>query len=346
MSAPAPPPSRPGTVLRTLVDRRGRLLISAATAWLCCTASLDRLALGGQPPITAVAFAPDGNSVVAASQRGLLVLDWPGLTPRASLDSTAPNPHALAFSPSGDRLAVGGGSPALEGIIEIRSWPGGERLIACSEQDDSILDLAWVDDRTIASASLDHSIVLLDVESGAATSRLEGHSRGVSALALLPDEGMLVSVGLDQSLRVWDLDAEELIDSLDQHTQPIHAVRPLPGGDGPPLVATASDDRTVRFWQPTIGRMVRFCRLESPALSLDWLPDGSRAVVGCVDGRVRLIDPKTVEVTSNLPAIDGWAYAIAVHPSRDELVVGGPEGQLRRIELGTRGSEDGQRRTE
>ncbi|QDV37634.1 WD40 repeat domain-containing protein [Tautonia plasticadhaerens] len=331
---PHPPTAdraRPGQ--RTAGDRPGRLLIAALASLLGCVAVAARPVLGEEPPITALAFSPDGSAVVAASQRGLLVLDWPGLTERATFETASPNPHALAFSPSGNRLAVGGGSPASEGTVEIRAWPGLESLLGASCHDDSVLDLAWRDGRTIVAASLDRSIVLLDVDSGAVVCRLEGHSRGVSSLATLPDEGTLVSVGLDRSLRVWNLDSGGLIHSLDQHTGPVHSVEPRPGGVDPALVATASDDRTDRFWQPSIGRMVRTCRLDSPALDLCWLPDGSRVAACCVDGHVRLIDPTTVEVISDIPALDGWAYAIAVHPTGDGLVVGGPDGRILRIDL-------------
>ena len=31
-------------------------------------------------------------------------------------------------------------------------------------------------------------------------------------------------------------------------------------------------------------------------------------------------------------AMDGWAYAIAIHPSDDSLIVGGVDGQLRKID--------------
>ena len=48
---------------------------------------------------------------------------------------------------------------------------------------------------------------------------------------------------------------------------------------------------------------------------------------------VRLIDPDTVEVTQKIPAVEGWAYALGVHPTDGSLLVGGREGQLKRIVL-------------
>ena len=80
------------------------------------------------PPITSLAFSPDGKSVVACSQAGLHVYDFPTLSLQRTIEVSAHNIHDLAFSPNGDQLAVGGGNPATEGIIEIFSWPEGESL--------------------------------------------------------------------------------------------------------------------------------------------------------------------------------------------------------------------------
>ena len=100
------------------------------------------------------------------------------------------------------------------------------------------------------------------------------------------------------------------------------------------MVASVSDDRTVRLWQPTIGRMVRFARLNSRPLDVGWLPVGSRIVVTCSDGHLRLVDPVEVKVTKDLPAVEGWAYSLAVHPSDGSVVVGGSAGRLRRVSVG------------
>ena len=76
----------------------------------------------------------------------------------------------------------------------------------------------------------------------------------------------------------------------------------------------------------------RFLRKSTRQAQL-WLSDGSGIVASCVDGRIRVIDPVKVKVTQDLPAIEGWAYAIAMHPKDQSIAVGGTNGQIRRIEL-------------
>lgn len=290
------------------------------------------------PPITAIAFAPDGNSVLVGSQRGIVEYDWPDLNPSRTIACEVGNLHALAFSPDGKSLGIAGGTPAEEGIVEIVAWPEMDRRKRIGDHSDSVMAITWVDKFRIASASLDHQILICSIASESPPIRVSGHSKGVTALCVIQASNQLVSAGIDQNLRIWDLGSRELIRSMNNHTLPVHSLALRPGDHPLAMVASVSEDKTVRLWQPSIGRMVRFVRLTSAALDVVWLMDGSAIVVACEDGRIRLIDPDTVEVTREFLALDGWAYSLAVHPRDHSLLVGGADGQLKRIDLPPRDS--------
>lgn len=296
-----------------------------------CVGLFASAAGAAAPPVTSVAFAPDGESVVVGSQAGLSVRSWPGLEPLQELETGLVNLHDLEFSPDGRYLAAAGGTPSEEGLVEIFSWPQGERVSVCSGHSDCVLGVSWRNDTELASASLDYDVVVWNVLAAEPLHRLKGHSRGVSAVCYLPSVDLLVSAGRDQNLRVWKPDSEEMVRTLNNHTNAVHALALRPAATGLPMIASISDDRTVRLWQPTIGRMVRFAQLDATPLAVGWLQDGSRIVVSASDGHVRLIDPDTVAITHNLPAVEGWAYTVDVHPTDGSLLVGGRNGQLKRV---------------
>ena len=283
-----------------------------------------------QPPIAALVFTPDGESVLAASQRGLQVLDWPTLTLARTIPIRTPNLHDLAFSPAGDRVAIGGGDPSEAGLVELLSWPQGESVRQVGDHEDSVFAGAFRDDSALLSAGFDKRIVLWDLHAGTAMRDFKGHSRGVTALCWLSDRKTFVSGSIDQSLRVWNADTGELIRSLSQHTGSIHALALRPSTEGLPMVASSATDRTIRFWQPTIGRMVRYVRLPSEALSIAWI-DEETIVASCRDGKLRVVNTFTVQIERELPAVAKLGYSLALHPTDGSVAVGGLNGEIRRV---------------
>ena len=162
-------------------------------------------------------------------------------------------------------------------------------------------------------------------------------SRGAPAV-FLPSDKQLVTAGVDESLRIWETGTGKSGPILSNHTRPVNglAVRPTGDPSAPPLVVSISDDRTVRLWQPTLGRMVRFARLPTEPRAVAWSADGASILVACKDGNLRVIDPETVEVQTTLRAVDGIAYSLGVAPD-GSVLVGGQTGQLKRLQIPARG---------
>ena len=293
------------------------------------------------PPITALVVTPNGTEVVAGSQAGLELRRIPHVGP-AVLSRTTPHfdlirklptelehIHDLKFSPDGNLLCVVGGSPSQHGSVELYRWPDATLHSRRELHEDINYSVAWrADSKSFAVASSDTRVSICDINQEAPLRVIEGHSRSVLAVAFLPGEYGLASGGVDESIRLWEPTTGKLLRSLSNHTKSVTSLAVRPGDwPGPPTLASIGLDHTVRLWQPTIGRLMRFARLPSPPLDVGWLNDGNSIVVACKDGKLRVIDPDSMEVLEEIPAIDGIAYCLAVLPN-GTVVVGGQSGQL------------------
>jgi len=285
-------------------------------------------AFAAEPPITAGVFAPDGKSAIIGSQRGISVRSLPELQQTATLPTKLAHVHDLEFSPAGDVLAAVGGSPAESGAIELYGWPSAELIQRAIVAEDLLYQVSWRDDgEVLAVAGPDQHVLLLDRQLEL-QGRLTGHSRDTTTVAFLSG-GYLVSGSRDQTLRVWQQPGNELVRTLNNHTREVWdvAARTV-SGDSPAVVASSGEDRTVRFWWPVRGRLMRFAKLPSPALDIAWTVDGARLLAACADGHLRVVDPDSVQVVRELPIADGWLYTVAASPDGQSLFAGGAGGTM------------------
>jgi hypothetical protein len=83
--------------------------------------------------------------------------------------------------------------------------------------------------------------------------------------------------------------------------------------------------------------MMRFKRLPSVPLSVLWANDGTRLVAGCADGRVRVIDPDSLDIFQDQPVLKGWVHSLA---TAGELIFAAGEGGHQMMKLTRSRSSD------
>lgn len=304
-------------------------------------------------PITAAAFTPNGKQVLLGSQAGIEVRSWPELGVLENILTDLEHVHDLRFSPDGKTLLVAGGSPGQEGLVHVLRWPDRGFIRQVAQHEDLVMRVAWSPGGDAwATAGADGICHVIAVDSGQPRVRYDGHSRRVLSVAYLPDGKKLVSAGADQTLQVWDGTTGKQLRTLDNHVGSVNAVTVWPGTAGEllPTIATASEDRTVRLWQPTVGRLMRFARLASTPRAVAWTTQRDRLVVGCNDGRIRVLDGETAELLADSAGLDGWIHELIVDSSSQRLLIAGQSGcrsmplEVARTEVDSKASNDDERR--
>ncbi len=340
-----PPPVRPAVPKLPAPSPTGRAATSrprphwVLVAWCAAIGGcIDRPALAAEPalaPITAASIAPDDQTVVVGSNAGVQLLSWPDLQPAGELKTGARHVHDLEFAPDEARLAIVGGSPGEQGVVELFSWPMGTCLGRFAFHSDVLYGAAWhprLDQLAVGGAG--GELAVLDASSGQVLQECRGHVRDVLAVSWLANV-CLVSASADQSLRLWNPGAEEAAHALSNHTAAVTGVAVAPAAeqhseDRLLEAVSIGRDRTVRLWQPLRRRLVRLVRLSSEPLDVCWTHHPSLVAVACADGCVRLIDVRRAQVAAEPPAIEGWAYCVVQHADR-WLFVAGERAQVARL---------------
>jgi len=275
--------------------------------------------------VTAAAFTPDGQQLVIGSQNGLQIIDGPTLLPTRMLTTNLVHIHDVQFSPDGRSFVAAGGEPSEQGRLEHWSWPEGKRILSADVHTDVIYRITWSADQSRwTTAGGDGRCHVVDVHTGMPGVTFSGHSRAVLALQAFGQDTN-ISAGLDHTLQLWRISDAHHLRTLNQHTGAVNdvVVRPGQNSDRPIEVASASEDRTVRIWQPEIGRLVRFARLPSIPRCVAWSPDGRWLFAGCDDGRLRQIDPEDTSSIVEVGGIVGRIQVLLVTSDGRQLFIGG-----------------------
>ncbi|MFM8273531.1 MAG: WD40 repeat domain-containing protein [Gemmata sp.] len=260
---------------------------------------------GAKADIAAVALATDGGTVAAGCTDGkVLAWDRQG---KAKGEATAHTGGvtATAFHPSQPILFTAGADGALKG---------------------------W---------SLPLDAKLVKDKDGKEPSRtkydLKAHAGKVTAVALNPASGQVITAGADKLVRVWDMAKPE---------KPLREIGPLAA---PATVLTLSRDsltlaagvgKEVTLWTLADGKEAGKLSQPADVLSLSFNADKTRLLVGRGDNVAVLVEVATGNVFQSFPhtgAVRGAAHAATaavITASADKTVVVSPVTCTRIIPLG------------
>ncbi len=233
----------------------------------------------------ALSFSPDGKLVaVACGAPGKLgevrVVDFASGNVTTVFGTTSDVVLDVAFSPQGDRVAVG----AADGLLRIFEAATGKEQLAISSHSDWVQAVAWnADGSKLASASRDKTAKVFDTKTGELLVTFSGHGQPVKGVAFHPDGAEVFSAGADKKIQRWKV-ADGAKTAEIGFGDEVYKL-PMSGG----FLFASSADKTVRQFDGKTQAAVRqYAGSPDWALCVTYHDGTKRVAAGGFNGEVRI----------------------------------------------------------
>ncbi|MCE9563585.1 MAG: hypothetical protein K8U57_16205 [Planctomycetes bacterium] len=211
---------------------------------------------------------------------------------------------SVAFSPDGDRLAIG----SADGIARIIDPQTGRELAKCSGHEDVLAAVAFHPaGKLLATGSYDHDAAIWDASTGKRLHRLIGHRGSVMSVAFSPDKTTLATASIDQTIKLWDVATGQLKKTLTGHKSWVNSLAYRTNGD---WLVSGSSDGTIIVWSMKTATPIRTIdatkgEVRSVALSADgtYLATGLRYGTVMIWSMADWKDPVTLAGQGDMCAV-------------------------------------------
>jgi len=258
--------------------------------WDAASGRKLRTLKGHEGEVLAVAFSPDGRTIVSGDRaKTLKIWDVASGQELRTLKGHDKEVYAVTFSPDSRTIV----SASWDSSLKLWDAASGRERRTLRGHNGMVLSVAFSPDgRTIASGDGYSCLKLWDAASGQVLLTLSGST----AVAFSPDSKTIVTpisnaTNTGTTLKLWDARSGGELRTLKGHTQGVYAVAFSPDGR---TIVSGSWDKTIKLWDAASGRELHTLKGHADKVSsVAYSPDGKKVISGSLDGTLRQWDTST-----------------------------------------------------
>ncbi|KWU44622.1 putative subunit of the heterotrimeric G protein [Rhodotorula sp. JG-1b] len=192
-----------------------------------------------------------------------------------------------------------------------------------------VLDVQFSPDGdSLATASADKTILLWRVYGDCQNYGVLRLGKGTPTSIAYTSPTTLVAGSSDHTVFLFDLQTGEVLRRFRGHKGVVNAVDVQRGGAGRGLIASASDDGTVRVWSEDAKEELEVVELGYPITAVKWSEDGQSLFIGGLDNDVHGFSLTTHAISYTLRSHSDTVTSLALSPSNSQLLSCGMDSTL------------------
>jgi WD40 repeat protein len=267
---------------------------------------------GHTGPTRAAIYTPDGKKIVSCSgwpEGDATVRVWEVASGKLlhTMKGHTGNIDYLALSADG-KTAYSASMDKTARIWDVET--GKEKLVFKEHGEGGVSSIAISPDgKTVVSGDNKWMIFVWDAATGKVHHRVKAHENEVRCLAISPDGKTLYSGSWDGTVKVWDLATMKQTKGLKHETKRVENFVLFDKGK---KLAVACD--VVTLWDLETGGSIRTFEGHPGAISIGVSADGKKLVTGWYDGKMKLWNGETGELTAEFQAHEAYLHWMSFSP--------------------------------
>jgi WD40 repeat protein len=326
----------------------GKTLAAASTdktikLWNPDTGKEIRTLGGHQGDVSSMSFSPDSKTLATGSDDKTIKL-WNLATGKEiqTLNGHQSDITSVSFSPDGKTLATGSDDKTIKlwnlaTGKEIRTFQKhlqSARSVASSPDDGkAVTSVSFSPDgKTLATASIDNTIKLWNLDKGEEISTLHHQYFGFR-VSFSPDGKTLITASIDNTIKLWNLDRGKEVPIFQGHQESVSSVSFSPDGK---ILATGSDDKTIKLWNLDTGKEIRTLQGHQEGVSsVGFSPDGKTLATCSSDNTIKLWNQDTGKEIRTLRGHEIFCKSTSFSPDGKTLASGSEDNTIKLWNLDT-----------